>query len=320
MEYKDYYQVLGVARTATQDEIKRVYRKLARKYHPDVSKEPDAEARFKALGEAYEVLKDSEKRAAYDQLGTNWRQGQEFKPPPGWDRGFGFSRGGFAGGVGAPDTEGFGAGGFSDFFETLFGRSGVGRGVPLDLRGEDHAARIGITLEEAYQGATRSMTLETPQVDAQGRVTTQARTLNIKIPPGVTEGSRIRVPGQGASGMGRGEAGDLYLEIHFEPHRLFRVEGRDVYLELPVTPWEVALGATVTVPTLGGKVDLKIPTDSQAGKQLRLKGRGLPGKTPGDLYVVLKIVTPPATTAQARAVYEQMSQVMPFNPRVEFGG
>jgi curved DNA-binding protein len=310
MEFKDYYAVFGVARDATQDEIKRAYRKLARKYHPDVSKEADAEERFKEVGEAYEVLKDPEKRAAYDQFGRQWQAGQEFKPPPDWDAGFEFSGGGF--------TD---AGNFSDFFESLFGRATHGdrRGAGLRAKGEDHHAKIVVSLEDAYQGATRTITLKTPELDANGHVITRPHALNVKIPKGVTEGQRIRLAGRGAPGLGQGPNGDLYLEIAFQVHPWFQAKQRDIYLELPVTPWEVALGETVTVPTLGGKVELRIPPGSQAGSKLRLKGRGLPGSPAGDQYVVLRVVTPAADTPAAKAIYQKMAETMPMNPRAELG-
>jgi curved DNA-binding protein len=313
MKFKDYYQVLGVPRDASQDAIKQAYRRLARKYHPDVSKEPDAEARFKEVGEAYEVLKDPEKRAAYDRFGENWQAGQDFNPPPDWDAGFEFSGGGY---TGSQD--------FSDFFESLFGHAGGGAGAGrahagFRMQGEDHHAKILVSLEDAYRGTTRTMTLQNPQLDATNHVVTKIRTLNVKIPKGVIEGQRIRLPGQGALGMGGGRKGDLYLEIAFEPHRLFRPDKRDIYLDLPVTPWEAALGRTVTVPTLGGKVDLKIPVGSQTGQRLRLKGKGLPGKAPGDQYVVLKIMTPRPRSGADRALYEKMAQQMSFNPRAELG-
>jgi len=309
MRYKDYYEILGVSRDATQDEIKRAYRKLARQYHPDVSKEADAEERFKEVGEAYEVLKDPEKRAAYDQLGSQWRAGQEFRPPPDWDAGFEFRGGGFT------DAD---ASHFSDFFETLFGAHGpfahaAGGGRRGDrhgfqARGEDHHAKILISLEDSYEGRTRSVQLQMPELDPQGHVVLRRRTLNVTVPKGIIAGQQIRLTGQGGPGIGGGPAGDLYLEVEFEPHRLFSVEGRDVYLNLPVTPWEAALGAKVPVDTLGGKVDLKVPAGAQSGQKLRLRGRGLPGKTPGDQYVVLKIVTPPATTGAAREFYRRMQK------------
>ncbi len=313
MEFKDYYKIMGVARDATQDEIKRTYRKLARKYHPDVSKEADAEARFKELGEAYEVLKDAEKRAAYDQLGANYKGGQEFRPPPDWNAGFEFSGGGPSGGNGAD---------FSDFFASLFGREfragGAGH-APGHAKGEDHHARILIDLEDTYQGATRTITLRVPAVDAQGHVITKERVLNVTIPRGIREGQHIRLSGQGSAGRGEGKAGDLYLEVEFRIHPIYRVDGRDLYIDLPVTPWEAALGATVKVPTLGGVVELKIPEGSGSGRKMRLKGRGIPGDPPGDCYVILTIALPPANTEAAKELYRKMEKELNFNPRTKLG-
>lgn len=312
MEYKDYYKTLGVDRDASEDEIKRAYRKLARKYHPDVSKEPDAEDRFKEVQEAYEVLHDSEKRKAYDSFGNDWQAGQDFRPPPGWE-GQGYEQH-------FSDAD-FDLGGFSDFFESLFGH-GRGRGrrsTHFRASGQDQYARLRISLEDAYHGATRSITLTVPEADDQGRVRQKQRELKVRIPAGVLAGQSIRLKGQGSGGIGGGEAGDLLLEIEYEPHPLFEVRKRDVYLDLPVTPWEAALGGKVTVPTLGGNVNLNIPANSQAGKQLRLKGRGLPGKPPGDQIVRLKIVTPPADTEARRKLYEQMREQMPMNPRADLG-
>ena len=315
MEFKDYYTIMGVARDATQDEIKRSYRKLARKYHPDVSKEKDAEARFKEVGEAYEVLKDTEKRAAYDQLGANWKDGQDFKPPPDWNTGFEFRGGEFTGGDSSE---------FSDFFESLFGRSGFGSGRAggggFHAQGQDRHARVQLDLEDAYTGATRAITLRVPEVDPQGHVVTRERTLNVTIPKGIRAGQHLRLAGQGTPGMGQGKAGDLFLEVEFRPHRLYRIEERDVYLDVPVAPWEAALGASVKVPTPSGAVEMKIPAGSTAGRKLRLKGRGLPGNTPGDFYVVLQIAVPPADTAAAKALYAKMAEEMKsFNPRDKLG-
>jgi curved DNA-binding protein len=308
MEYKDYYAVLGVGRKATQDEIKRAYRKLARKYHPDVSKEKDAEHKFKDLGEAYEVLKDPEKRVAYDQLGSNWNAQQGFRPPPDWGAGFEFQ--------GAPrgaDQQHD----FSDFFESLFGqgRSPGGGSRGFHMQGEDHHAKILVNLEDSYHGASRSISLQMPEVTPDGHVVSRNRTLKVSIPKGIRQGQQIRLSGQGAKGQGRGKAGDLYLEIEFNPHRFYRVEGADVYLELPVAPWEAALGATVNVPTPSGAIDLKIPENSKAGKKLRLKGRGIPSKTPGDLYVVLQIALPPADDEKSRELYKRMREEIMFDPR-----
>jgi curved DNA-binding protein len=307
MEYKDYYKIMGVGRDATQDDIKRAYRKLARKYHPDVSKEADAELKFKDLNEANEVLKDPEKRAAYDQLGSNWNAQQGFKPPPDWGTGFEF-RGAPGGGTGRGD--------FSDFFESLFGQMGGGRaGQGFHMQGEDHHAKILIDLQDSYNGASRSISLQMPEVTPDGHVVSRKRTLKVAIPKGIRQGQQIRLTGQGAKGQGSGRAGDLYLEVEFRPHRFYRVDGADVQLELPVTPWEAALGAKVKVPTPSGTIDLTIPPNSQAGKKLRLKGRGLPSGTPGDLYVVLQIVLPSANDANARAVYQRMKEELEFNPR-----
>lgn len=311
MEYRDYYKILGVAREASQDEIKRAYRKLARKYHPDVSKERDAEEHFKQLQEAYEVLKDPQKRAAYDQLGNQWQAGQEFRPPPNWDAGFEFHGGGFSGADAAD---------FSDFFESLFGRGfGAGARAPYHARGEDHFAKILIDLDDAYHGTSRTVTLRVPTLDEQGRVQTYTRTLNVHIPKGIKEGQHIRLAGQGTVGHGGGPAGDLYLEIAFRPHPFYRVEGRDVYLDLPVAPWEAALGATVKAPTPSGIVELQIPAGSANGRKLRLKDRGIPGNPPGHLYAVLVIVLPPANTEQARNLYRQMQRELAFNPRRALG-
>ena len=313
MDFKDYYSIMGVERDASQDEIKRAYRKLARRYHPDVSKEADAEARFKDLGEAYAVLKDPEKRAAYDQLGSDWKAGQNFRPPPDWDTGFEFS-GGFDGGDSA----------YSDFFESLFGRSfrdarsDHGRGG-MHAHGEDHHARVLIDLEDAYDGASRSISLRAPQLDGSGHVTTLERALNVKIPKGVKQGQRIRLSGQGSPGIGDGRAGDLYLEIEFRRHKLFRVEGRDVHLELPVTPWEAALGATVKAPTPTGPVDLKIPAGTTGRRKLRLQKRGIPGDPPGDLYVELVITLPAADNDKARRLYQEMQKDLAYNPRSKMG-
>ncbi|ACL74028.1 DnaJ C-terminal domain-containing protein [Thioalkalivibrio sulfidiphilus] len=313
MEYKDYYKLLGVSRTASQDEIKKTYRKLARKYHPDVSKEPNAEERFKEINEAYEVLGDADKRRAYDDLGANWKSGQDFRPPPGWEDIF---SGGFRGaGPGAGRAgPGFGGGeaGFSDFFESLFGggarRAGGRRpGGGFQARGADQTARIEITLEQAAHGGSMPVQLG------------NGRKLQVKIPAGVTEGQRIRLAGQGGPGAGGGPSGDLFLEVAIRPHPWFRVEGRDLHLDLPVTPWEAALGATVNVPTLGGRVELKIPPGSQSGRRLRLKGKGLAGKPPGDQYVTLQIHTPPAGSEAARKFYERMQKEMPFDPRAHLG-
>ena len=317
MQYKDYYQIMGLKKDATQDEIKRAYRKLARKYHPDVSKEADAELKFKEVGEAYEVLKDPEKRAAYDQLGANWRAGQEFKPPPDWDAGFEFRGGGFTKGD---------ASAFSEFFESLFGRgfdrayAGTeGRPQAFHVPGEDHHAKVLIDLEEAFRESVRTITLRIPEVDQKGHLHTRKRTLKVRIPKGVEQGQMIRLSGQGAPGFGGAAAGDLYLEVEFNPHPIYRVEGRDLYMELPVAPWEAALGARVKAPTPMGAIDMKIPPGTASGRKLRLKGRGIPGSVPGDLYAVVRIALPPGDSESAKAFYRRMEREMPFNPRSGLG-
>lgn len=309
MEFKDYYAVLGVKRDASQEEIKRAYRRLARKFHPDVSKEPQAEERFKEVQEAYEVLKDVEKRAAYDQVGQGFRPGQDFRPPPDWASGFEFSGPGSA------------QGRFSDFFEELFGaRSPFTGARGMDMRGEDHHATIEVDARQAYAGGTQSIELRHPEPGPDGRVQIRTRRLNVRIPPGVTEGQVIRLGGQGAQGLGRGARGDLYLKVALRPDPLFSVQGRDVTVSLPVAPWEAALGATVQVPTLGGPVELRVPAGSNSGQKLRLRGRGLPGSPPGDQYVVLKVVLPRADTPRARELFEQMRRELGFDPRAGLGG
>jgi curved DNA-binding protein len=316
---------MGLARGATQDDIKRAYRKLARKYHPDVSKEANAEERFKELQEAYEVLKDPEKRAAYDQLGANWRQGQEFRPPPDWGKGFEFSRG--RAGQGRPGAEGTD---FSEFFSELFGaRSPFGgaRGFETGGRnsrtftapGQDHVARVEIDLEDAHRGGTRTIELRTPELTPDGHVVTRPRTLRVSIPAGVVEGQQIRLAGQGSPGIGGGPSGDLYLEVNFRAHPQFQLDGRDVTLQLPVAPWEAALGESVSVPTLGGPVEMKLPSGARAGQRLRLRGRGLPGPTPGDQYVVLQIALPP-DSPKSREVFARMKEELPFDPRAGLMG
>jgi curved DNA-binding protein len=320
MEFRDYYKILGVERSATADQIKTAYRRLARKYHPDVSKEPDAEARFKEMQEAYEVLRDPEKRAAYDQLGSEWKSGQSFHPPPDWGSGFEFSgrpAGGRTGRRQAGATAGAGnyaEEDFSDFFSSLFGGGSPFAGATARGGGRDHHARIDITLEEAYRGASRTLELRRPEVKPDGSVELRSHSVRVTIPAGVTEGQLIRLAGQGEAAAG-GSAGDLYLEVHIQPHRSFTLENRDVTLTFPVAPWEAALGASVTVPTLGGPVEMRIAPGAQSGQKLRLRGRGLPGQPPGDQYVQLKVVLPPADSPEAKAVYEQMRTKLNFDPR-----
>ncbi|QLH49678.1 MAG: DnaJ domain-containing protein [Candidatus Accumulibacter cognatus] len=314
MEFKDYYQILGVPRDATAVEIKKAFRKLARKYHPDVSKEVNAEARMQELNEANAVLSDPEKRAAYDQLGRGYQPGQEFQPPPDWDAGFEFSGQGFSPGE---------AGDFSDFFAELFGRTRAAHGFNagqhghFQARGEDHHAKVLLDLEDAFSGATRQISLRAPRIDAQGRVVLERRTLNVKIPQGVHAGQVIRLAGQGAPGIGSAPAGDLMLEVRFRPHPRFRVQGRDLHLTLPVAPWEAALGTVVTVDLPQGSVKVRIPEGAQSGRQLRVRGKGIPGAQAGDLLLDIQVVLPPADTARARALYETMARELAFDPRQE---
>jgi curved DNA-binding protein len=295
MEFKDYYQTLGVGRDAPTDEIRKAFRRLARKYHPDVSKEAGAEERMKEINEAYAVLSDPEKRAAYDQLGRGHRPGEEFHPPPGWDAGFEFSHHDFQGAE------------FSDFFAELFGRMGA------QGHGGDHYAKVMLDVEDAFLGATRQIALRVPKVDAQGRVALETRTLDVKIPAGVREGQLIRLAGQGAPGAGR--PGDLLLEVHFKAHPRYRVEGRDVHVDLPVAPWEAALGAVLKVELPGGALNVRIPAGAQGGRVLRVRGKGLPGTPAGDLMLRLRVVLPPADDARARELYEAMARDLAFDPR-----
>ena len=294
MQFKDYYETLGVTRGAAQDDVKRAYRRLARKYHPDVSREANAESRFKEVGEAYEVLKDPEKRAAYDRFGKDWKHGQEFRPPPGWEQQFNFGGSGFSG-----TSE------FSEFFETLFGHGGLhGARGPIRAKGGDQSAKVEIPLEDAYRGATRNITVH-------------GRTLSVKIPRGSPKGSASVWAGKAAPGRAADRRG---ICTSPSPTRriLFQGRGPRRASQAPVAPWEAALGATVAVPTLGGKVDLKVPRGSRAGRTLRLKGRGLPGRPSGDQYVVLEIVTPPADTPEAESLYRKMAASMNFDPRAGF--
>lgn len=314
MEFKDYYETLGVTRDASAEDIKKAFRKLARKYHPDVSKEPHADLRMKEVNEAYAVLSDPEKRAAYDKLGRNHHAGDDFHAPPEWEEEFGFSSGGFS----RPGFSGTnrGAADFSDFFSELFGRTQRGRSnVYGNARGEDHHSQIMLDLKDAYFGATHTLHLRVPQSDAHGMTRLTDRSLDVHIPKGVREGQLIRLTGQGNPGIGNGPAGDLYLEVKFRKHVRYRVEGRDVYATLPVTPWEAALGSTVAAPVPDGVLEVHIPAGSQSGRKLRLKGRGIPGAHSGDLYLVLEVILPAADTPKARELYRSMAQELAFDPR-----
>ena len=312
MEFKDYYKTLGVGRDATADDLKKAFRKLARKYHPDVSKEADAELRMKEVNEAYAVLSDPEKRAAYDQLGKGYQPGQEFRPPPDWDAGFEFSAGGYS-----PHE----AADFSDFFAELFGRMGAGHtafrthGAGFRAQGEDHHAKILLDIEDVFQGATRQISLRVPTVDEHGRVSLAARTLNVKIPQGVRAGQIIRLVGQGGLGTEGTRPGDLLLEVHFKPHPRLRAEGRDLHLALPLAPWEAALGTVVTLALPSGNLKVRIPQGTQHDRQVRVRGKGIPGNPPGDLLLDLEVVLPPADTPKARELYETMARELAFDAR-----
>ncbi|MDQ1924441.1 DnaJ C-terminal domain-containing protein [Massilia pseudoviolaceinigra] len=305
MEYKDYYKTLGIDKGASAEDVKKAYRKLVRKYHPDVSKAPDADHKTKEVNEAYGVLGDADKRAAYDALGRTRRAGEPFQPPPDWGSGF----------------DG-GAAGSNDFFSDLFahvGRRARPGGQSFQMRGDDIHAAITIDLSDAYHGSTRAVTLRVPEHDAQGRVVTRERVVNVKIPKGVLPGQQLRLAGQGHPGSGGAGPGDLFLEIQFHPDPRYRVEGRHVYASVPVTPWEAALGASIGVPTPSGQVEVAVPPGSQTGRKLRLKGRGIPGTPAGDLYLILEVVLPPANTDKARELYRAMARELAFNPRAQAG-
>ncbi|HEY6621783.1 MAG TPA: DnaJ C-terminal domain-containing protein [Steroidobacteraceae bacterium] len=296
MQYRDYYEILGLTRSADADEVKRAYRKLARKFHPDVSKEKNAEAKFKEVQEAYEVLRDSDKRAAYDHLGRDFRSGQQFRPPPDWSQRFGNS-----GGQRFSDLNGF-----SDFFSSLFGGAGAGAGVGSGGRAgqtDSEAGQLDVTVEEAFAGTKRRVVL----LNEHGR----QREVDVQIPPGVTEGQPLRIPGIG----GRAS---LIFRIRLRPHHLYEVVGKDVQIELPLAPWEAALGAKVAVPTLGGTVELTVPAGTQSGQKLRLRARGLPGSPVGDQLVTIKLVTPAAHSATEKEAYERMKRDFKFDPRADW--
>jgi curved DNA-binding protein len=310
MKYKDYYGVMGVDRKAGAEEIKSAYRKLARKYHPDVSKEPGAEEKFKELGEAYETLKDPEKRAAYDQLGSH-RPGQEFRPPPGWERQFGDGRFSF------DDID------LGDLFAGMAGgmhRAGRGAGK-IQMPGQDYEVTARIALEDAYRGTEVDLELAVPEYDENGFPHRVRRTFKARIPRGATDGQRLRLPGKGGKGLNGGRDGDLYLNIALHPHRLFRVSGHDLFLDLPLAPWEAVLGTTVQVPTLGGSVRLKVPPGTHAGQQLRLAGRGLPKPHAGegDLFAIVQITVPTAMSERERELFKELAEASAFNPREHLG-
>ena len=307
MQYKDYYKILGINRDADEKAVKQAYRRLARKYHPDVSKEKNAEEKFKELQEAYEVLKDQDKRRAYDQFGEHWKAGMEYDA-----RAPGGPGGGYQESVRPEDFAQFG-----DLFGSIFGDFARQGRQQASWRGQDEFAQISVTLEEAYKGVMKTLSMESWELDKDGQPSRKQRTLRVKIPAGVTHNQRIRLAGQGQKGTGKGGDGDLYLTVNIKPHPHYRVEKRDLYLEVAVTPWEAALGSKITVPTLGTKIKLTIPPGSQSGRELRLRGMGLPGYPPGDLFAVLKVVLPEPRNDSERELYRKMEQTMNFDPRTE---
>jgi len=314
MKYKDYYNILGVQRKATDDEIKKAYRQLARKYHPDVNKGKDAEEKFKEVTEAYEVIGEPEKRKRYDQFGTNWKQGDDFRPPPGWQS-TSYSTGG--------EGDSFDGGDFSDFFEAFFGRAGGGarggRGHMFREEGANHEADIELSLEDVYHGVRREISLRSTEVDDRGKVHQGTKQFSVTIPPGTTNGARIRLAGQGGAGRHGGSAGDLFLRVHLRPHRIFTVKGHDLEAELLVTPWEAALGAKVHVPLIDGKkAAMNLPAGTQSGVQLKLRGKGLPrggAQDPGDLVLRVMIAVPKELTKREKELMEEFSRISVFNPR-----
>jgi curved DNA-binding protein len=338
VEYKDYYKILGVERTASDEEIRKAFRKLARQHHPDVAKnKKEAEEMFKEINEANEVLGDPEKRKRYDALGANWKQGAEFRPPPGWESFGGGPRSTRRGRGGGVEFE-FGGTGFSDFFEQIFGGRGGGGGFRFDQenlaeRGRDLEADIMVTLVEALRGSVRSISLRRaapceqcggagvtgrkpcPRCGGSGHIA-RAETHQVKIPAGVTEGQRLRVGGKGESGVGRGSPGDLFLTVRLAGHPDFRVEGSNVFYDLDLAPWEAVLGTNVSVPTLEGQVSIRIPAGTQTGQRLRVRGRGL-GKdgARGDLFVVASVEVPVEVTDSERKLWEQLAKDSSFKPR-----
>ena len=311
MKYKDYYATLGVKRDASADDIKKAYRKLAQKHHPDVSKDAKAEEKFKDIAEAYQTLKDPEKRAAYDQLGTGYKPGDEIRPPPDWQQQFRERQAG-NGAFSFDDLD------LGDLFESLSRGRGGGRSrANIQFPGEDYEVTVPISLEDAYSGTQVDLNLSVPEYDAEGRVRHVPKTIKARIPKGAVDGQRLRLRGQGGKGVNGGRDGDLYLNVAFKPHPLFRPSGHDLFIDLPLTPWEAALGATVEVPTLSGAVNLKVPPGTAAGKKLRLGKKGLPKPHggEGDLYALVQIANPPELTDRERELYKQLAEASRFNPR-----
>ena len=310
MKYSDYYATLGVERGATQEEIKKAYRRLAQKYHPDVSKEPEAEERFKQIAEAYATLKDPEKRSAYDALGTR-PQGEEFRPPPEWTREHGGNQQ-----FSFDDVD------FADLFTRFGARGGNPYGEHAAMPGQDFEVHVEISIDDAFRGTTLELQLSMPEHDASGRLHRVPHNVKARIPPGAVDGQRLRLPGKGSKGLNGGRQGDLYLDITLKPHRLYRATGHDLFVDLPLAPWEAALGAAVEVPTPAGAVSLKVPAGTSSGQKLRLSGRGLPKPRggAGDLFAVAQIVVPPQATERERELFSSLKEASSFEPRRHFTG
>ena len=309
MKYQDYYQILGVTRDATKADIKKSYRKLARRYHPDVNQDDSAEEKFKQVNEAYEVLKDAEKRKAYDRFGNDWKHGHEFDARR--------YSGGFGGGGVSYSGGGFGGGDFSDFFESIFG-AGARQGSPFSQgpqKGEDRHLKLDISLEEAYHGGPKTIQFGQQRAAGENLASPELKKLKIHIPKGVTTGQKIRLSKQGRPAPNGGDSGDLYLEMNIQPHRYFKLDNQNVNLRLPITPWEAAQGTKIKVPTLGGRVELTIKPGTQSGQKMRLKGKGMPGRPVGDQFVEILIQTPPADSNKAKKFYQEMEEQFDFNPR-----
>jgi len=316
MQYKDYYKVMGLEKSATAKEVKLAYRKLARKYHPDVSKEADAEERFKEVGEAYEVLKDKEKRFSYDQLGEQWNAGDSFTPPPSWEQ-YAQQQNASPGSHGYSGFNAASGEDFSDFFSSIFGQAQAGgpQRSTGNHQGEDVHAKVEIDVKDAYLGVQRQFSFSLTEPDESGRMVRNQKTLKVKIPKGVTEGQHIRLAGQGGKGLGSGKKGDLLLEVAFVTNKTFKVTGKDVTVTLPLSPWEAALGGNITVSTPVSNLSMNIPENSKSGQKLRLKGKGIPSQEPGDLFVVLDIVIPPVKTDEDKEAFRKMADSFDFHPR-----
>ena len=315
MKYKDYYAILGVARDASADDIKKAYRKLAQKYHPDVTKDPKGEEKFKEIAEAYQTLKDAEKRKAYDELGSH-APGENFRPPPDWERHFRESQGDGATSFSFEDLD------LGDLFEGLRGRTrGAGRSrASMQIPGEDFEATVHLRLEDAFAGTQVDLNLDMPEIDSEGRLRHAPKTIKARIPRGATDGMRLRLRGQGGKGFNGGPNGDLFLNVALHPHALFRPSGHDLYIDLPLAPWEAALGATVEVPTLSGAVNLKVPPNTSAGRKLRLGKKGLPKPSggEGDLYAIVQVVNPTVLSERERGLFKDLADASTFDPRAHF--